>query len=326
MHDLNKQVFTRGVSFALISAIFWGTFSPFLKLMAEKGLSDIVITTIAPTIMTLAMGLFMLMTDKRQFIVSKKMLFIMALHGFVLMNGMNFAYVKAVTNIPLAIVALVAYSNVILLIILERVIMKMAVSKTKAISIFMAIAGVCFVLDVFSLGASSLNAIGIFWALMIMLILAIAYFLISHVYFPAGLTWQSQLFYPNLFGMLFLFTTSCSPAEMVTSVFDAAALNGNIVWIIIAGFALIPLISSFSFQVNAFNLIPAPYVSMMYSLEPITALIIGLIVWGEVVTTSQFFGIFLAVASIFYMYFVESKELAVSDEISEVGLSSQPTS
>ena len=67
----------------------------------------------------------------------------------------------------------------------------------------MAIAGVCLVLQVFDIEANSLNMTGIVWALTIMLILAVAYLLISHVYFPAGPTWQAQLFYPNLLGMLF---------------------------------------------------------------------------------------------------------------------------
>lgn len=305
----NQNELAKGVFLGVVSAILWGTYAPFLKLMFDYGLSDYTITTLAPLVLVIGLGVFMITKDRNTFKVNLKMLTILAIHGIILMNGMNYTYVQAVTRIPVAIVSLLAYCNVILLIIMERVLKNIKISKIKFISTVIAVLGVCFVLQIFAITTSSLNLSGALWALINTVILATAYFLISHIYYPAGISWQAQLFYPNLFGMLFLFITVSSPAQMTTNILEAVSFNGYNVLLIILGFAMFPQIVSFSMQMMSFKHIPAPYVSMIYSLEPITGLLIGLILWNQTLDLGQMFGVVLAIGSIFYMYFAESKQI-----------------
>lgn len=307
----NKKELIKGVTLGVVSAILWGTYAPFLKLMFDYGLSDYTITTLAPFVIVVGLGIIMVVKDKSTFQVSWKMLTILAIHGIILMNGMNYTYVQAVTRIPVAIVSILAYCNVILLIIMERALKNIKISKIKVVSTLIAVIGVGFVLQVFAITTNSLNMSGVLWALTNTVILSIAYFLISHVYYPSGVSWQAQLFYPNLFGMLFLFGTVSSPTQMAVNILEAASSNGSIVFLIILGFALLPQIISFSMQMMSFKHIPAPYVSMIFSLEPITGLVIGLIIWNQTLDFGQMFGIILAIGSIFYMYFAESKQIQV---------------
>lgn len=46
----DKGIFKKGFTLAVLSAVLWGLFGPFLRLMAENGISDITVTTLAPTI------------------------------------------------------------------------------------------------------------------------------------------------------------------------------------------------------------------------------------------------------------------------------------
>ncbi|MEG0379674.1 MAG: EamA family transporter, partial [Eubacterium sp.] len=181
-------------------------------------------------------------------------------------------------------------------------------TKVKVIACAIAVVGVALVLQVFNLGTSNLDLMGVVWALANALILASAYFLIAHVYYPNDVSWQAQLFYPNLFGALFLYVTACPPWEMIGSIAGAAAENGAIVWIIVLGFAALPQILSFSWIQLSFGMIDAPYVSMAYCLDPVIALIVGFFAFGESMTLVQMAGIVLTILCIFYTYYAESKE------------------
>ena len=304
----DKGIFKKGFTLAVLSAVLWGLFGPFLRLMAENGISDITVTTLAPTIMFLFFGGWILIKDRSMFKVSWKVLIVLMIHGFVLMNGMNFAYVQAVSRIPVGIVSLLAFCNVIILMIMERIFKGIKLTKVKIIACSIAVVGVALVLQIFNLGTSSLDIMGIIWALANSLILASAYFLISHVYYPNDESWQAQLFYPNLFGALFLYVTACPPWQMISDIAGAAAQNGAIVWIIVLGFAALPQVLSFSWIQMAFGMIDAPYVSMAYCLEPVVALIVGFFMFGESMTMVQIIGIVLTIVCIFYTYYAESKE------------------
>lgn len=130
----DKGIFKKGFTLAVLSAVLWGLFGPFLRLMAENGISDITVTTLAPTIMFLFFGGWILIKDRSMFKVSWKVLIVLMIHGFVLMNGMNFAYVQAVSRIPVGIVSLLAFCNVIILMIMERIFKGIKLTKVKIIA------------------------------------------------------------------------------------------------------------------------------------------------------------------------------------------------
>lgn len=97
---MKNESFKKGLLLAVIGAILWGTFGPFLKLMGDQGLSDDTITALAPTVMFIFFGLWCMINPK-MLKINWKMILVLIFNGVVIINGMNYCYVNAVMRIPI---------------------------------------------------------------------------------------------------------------------------------------------------------------------------------------------------------------------------------
>ena len=78
-------------------------------------------------------------------------------------------------------------------------------------------------------------------------------------------------------------------------------LTGNMAWLNLIGLAILPTIVSTATLAIATRNIGATKASVLGVFEPVTAILIGTVVFGEPLTTNIIVGILLSVAAITFM-------------------------
>ncbi|AET69822.1 putative permease, DMT superfamily [Desulfosporosinus orientis DSM 765] len=310
---------TIGILFGIASYVAWGTNGTFFATLLNIGISDMAVVALAPTILWLFFGLKTLITDKSQFKLSWKGFLFVLFAGTIMLNAQNITYVKAVATVPVAVISILMFSNVIILSFLSKICFGYKYTTHKIIAIIASLFGVSLVLNLYSgVGFSSWGS-GIWWAIVIPFVMAVNFTLIKYT-LNEGVSMDAYLFYINFFGALVIYATSSSPVAMVTNVFNVISTNGISALIIILGFALIPCIISYWAVMKAYDYIEPTYISLCSASDPVTASICGLIFLGQMLTINQVVGIAVVISAIIYINYMEGKEeLAASQGEASLG-------
>ncbi len=296
-----------GFTFAILAAVCWGTYGVFIKILNGYGVQGLTIVALAPTVLVVFFLGKILYKKPKILIVKRRLFILLAIHGLILLTLQNYSYVKAVSMIPIGIVSTIAFSHVFLLMITTRIVFKYKLTAVKISGGLMAIFGVSLVLDVFNLGNSSLNIVGILWALLIPINYSIAYTL-NKYYLEKGVEYEAISFYTNLFSAMFLWI-SVSPLAIVKEIAGSASVYGFIVWLVVLGFALLPQITAYTFFLKAYEKLEPCYVSIMFSLEPFTATILAFLFFRQTISSVQIIGmVVIMIALIFSQYKEINKE------------------
>ena len=109
-------------------------------------------------------------------------------------------------------------------------------------------------------------------------------------------------FYALVVGTVVFFTRcSLSGTELMTG------LDGGMAWINLIGLALLPTIVSTATLAIATRNIGATKASVLGVFEPITAILVGTLVFGEALTTNIIAGILISIVAVTFMIMVTKR-------------------
>lgn len=304
-----------GFFLAILGAVTYGTLGTWTKWMTGFGLGQLTIANYMACVLAIFFGCYVLITDGWKGFKVKKwwLLLIMFLHGMILINEMNIAYVNAYETTPVGIVSIIVFLNIFVIMGITRVAYKQKITSTKVIAAIVTILGLCLVLKVFTTGIASFNIAGLLWSLSIAVNFGIAWSLIPF-YLKNGVGVFLQTFYINVFGAITLWVAN-PPWTTVGDIVKAANINGMLVWLVLLGYAAFPLIISYAAQTTSYYYIEATYVSAIMALDPTTASICGLLFFGEKLGAAQIVGILIILLAVTYMQLREGKEKPVLDDV-----------
>jgi DME family drug/metabolite transporter len=297
---------SKGFLFALLSALFWGTNGSFIKILSELGFRDITLVALQPTVLALFFLISLLVSHPSALLINWKFLLIMMVHGGVLLGGAIYCDVKAITLVPVGIVSIISFCHIILLMLVTRMVFGYKITKEKTGAALIALIGISLTLEIYHLGSSTLNWQGIIWAAIIPLEMSVAYTLIKF-YLLRGIDYKTYIFYVNLFASL-VFWYTAPPWKVAGETLALAAVHGPYFWLILFGFILIPLVGSYVLFAKAYQLIEPTYVSLMYSLDPITATLLGYFILHQSLSGMQLVGMLITLIPVAYIQYHEGKQ------------------
>lgn len=306
MEMLNrKSKITMGFTYAILSAIFWGSYGAFISLLQNYGFNALSVALLAPTI-TLTWFFFrLLFFNRKAFKVDAKGLMLFFWLGGVLLNGTNYFYALGVQTTPLAIASIIMFCNVFIVMVISTFLFKYKITKVKMLSAAMTLIGLSLVLDVFSAGGR-LDPAGLGWMCLVAFCTALAY--VSNKYvLEGGYDYESNLFYQNLFAVIIL-SIQCPPPVLIEQIGQSVSAYGNVVWLAVLGFGLITQVASLSLYMKGMSLIEPAFVGLTYTLDPVTASILGLVFFGQVLSGTQFIGIAIILSAIAWLQWRERQE------------------
>ncbi len=296
-----------GMIFAIVSAITWGTYGAFYSLLLERGVSDLTLVALAPFALIVYFGIRVLFKPRVLKAIPLKYYIGMIVQGFFIVNGMNYCYAQAYANgMSVGIVSVVAFCNVLVIMIESYFLMKYKFTLAKVGSMILALVGVAFVLEVFRGGQGVFTAAGLLWTLLIPLFYGTNVTLNSF-FIVKECDSDAILFITQAAAFLFMILFQIHPAAMAA---DIAAASGADSALLLLGFCAVPMAFCYAMMQESLKRVEPSIMGICYSLDPVTSLILGVIVFAQAVHALQIVGVLIIIAAVAYINYAEGKEAA----------------
>lgn len=276
---------TKGILLAVISAICYGTNPLGALFLYEEGLNVNSVIFYRFAFATLFLAIFMLI-QKRSFFVTFKELLILIFLG-LLFGISSISLFSSFLYMDAGLASTILFVYPIFVAILMAIFFKEKSSIITILSISLAIIGVLFLSES---DEANVSKIGIILVLTSSLCYAI-YIVIINQYLK--LTALKVTLYSMLFCTITIFIHS-----LFTQSSNIMPLENFSMWFYSIFLALVPTIISLLFLIKAIQIIGSTSASILGALEPLTAVLIGVLIFNEIITFWLIIGIVLILLAV----------------------------
>jgi len=293
-----------GFVFAILSAIAWGTNGSFCITLSNLGLTTANIAILAPAFNLVFFFFLLLFWNPKAFRVSRKMLFFLLADG-VMSSITNISFVNSVKYFPVGIVSALLFCNTFVIMILSRIVFKHKITLQKIFAAIISVFSVGLVLNVFNHGFN-FNYAGLLWVSLSVLFWSFM-IIIEKYLLENGVDGNAILFYMAFFAVLIL-SISSPPWTLFSNIYSASSNTGGLALLVILGYGIIPQVGSYFFYIKGLKYIEPSYVQVAFSLDPVTASILGFIFFGQSLEIIQIIGVLLILIIVGYIQFKENQK------------------
>lgn len=242
-------------------------------------------------IAVLFLGLFLLLS-KQSFKISRKEAGVLLILGLLYTSSSIFLF-EAYNYIASGLATTIIFLYPVLVAII-MVFLKVVPSWPVWLSIILTFAGVVIMTQ--SDSTHTINPIGVILSLGSALVYALFIVIINRSKTISNISNSLLTFYALTVGAIIFL------GKIIISDIDiTAGINHNMAWLNLVGLALLPTVVSTATLAIATRNIGATKASVLGVFEPVTAILIGTIVFGEALTTNIIVGILLSIAAITFM-------------------------
>lgn len=242
-------------------------------------------------IAVLFLGLFLLLS-KQGFKISRKEASVLLVLGLLYTSSSIFLF-EAYNYIASGLATTIIFLYPVLVAII-MVFLKVVPSWPVWLSIILTFAGVVIMTQ--SDSTHTINPIGVILSLGSALVYALFIVIINRSKTISNISNSLLTFYALTVGAIIFL------GKIIISDIDiTAGINHNMAWLNLVGLALLPTVVSTATLAIATRNIGATKASVLGVFEPVTAILIGTIVFGEALTTNIIVGILLSIAAITFM-------------------------
>ncbi len=290
MKPLSKNALI-GYPAGIITGITYGLNPLFAVPLMKAGASIESILFFRYGIAVLCLGAFLLVS-RQSFKISLKQSSILLILGLLYTASSVFLF-EAYNYIPSGLATTLIFLYPVL-VALIMVFLKVVPSWPVWLAIFATFVGVVIMTQ--SDSTQSINPIGVLLSLGSALVYALFIVIINRSKIIASISNSLLTFYALLVGaVIFLVKISISDAPMLTG------LEGPHAWLNLVGLALLPTVVSTATLAIASRNIGATKASVLGVFEPVTAILVGTLMFGEALTTNIVVGILIAIVAVTFM-------------------------
>ncbi|MDK2914389.1 MAG: hypothetical protein PWQ79_1304 [Thermococcaceae archaeon] len=278
----------RGYLFVFLAASMWGTLGIFAKYLDGFGLTPFTMVFYRVLFALTLLG-FYLKLRGIGFSIEFSRLKFYAIYGFFSIFLFYTLYFYTVTISSVSFAVLLLYTAPVYSIILGRLLFKESLSPEKFLSLLMVISGVFLVNGVNSSFSTKALVFGLLTGLTYALYGVLAKFAIRKEE-P-----EKALFYTLLFGFVFLipFTDFKVPAGSLPYLF---------------GLAFFPTFLGYILYNHALREVEVSRASIVATVEPVVAIFLAFVLFGEKLSTSQLLGAALIIGGSILVHIRERRE------------------
>lgn len=277
---INKKNFAPFI--IIIAAILWGIIGLFTRALVQLNFSLFQIAFSRALITFLGSGIIILITGVKSFKIKLKDLWLFLANGFVSIVLFNVLYFYTIDNTTLSIAAILLYTSPFFVMILAYFIFKEKITKKMVLALILAIIG-CFLTTGIIGSHISLNPEFIFTG-----ILAGFFYSLYSIFSTIILKKYSPItliFYTFLFATIGLFPLA-NPAVYITKINLIST-----VFILLIG--VVSTLIPFFLYTLGLKSMEASKASIISFIEPLTATLLGIVVFHEQLTVQNVTGIIL---------------------------------
>lgn len=266
----------------IIAGVCWGLIGLFSNYLSAAGLRPEQITVIRCVLACFVIGGYLLIFKRGAFKVRVKHLWIFLGTGVLSIAFYNVCYFACINMCGLSFAAILLYTAPCFVVLLSAVFFKEHLTRQRGFALIIAFVGCLLVVGVGS-GQTSLSGLGI----LVGLASGIGYALYSIFARVALKHYEAPtvMFYTFLFASLALLPFS----EPISIVF--LALDSPSVFEVMIALALISTVTPFACYTTGLAHMETGKASIMAFVEPMVSLLLGVMVFGEVLTLQNMIGV-----------------------------------
>lgn len=294
VNDVNK-----GISMELISGILFGMIGMWSRFLSDYGIDFIGATMICNISFVVLNGCYMLIFKRDMFQISKSHLLVCLIQGVLISNILRMSFYYASEVLPVGICATILFCMVFPLMLVSKKMFNEKIGKEKILSAGFSFLGVCLVLNVFTEGG--VYPIKGIVLMIITLLMATAQVSLNNYLIDNGRDAIGISFYYSLFAMLSMWPF-VTPFEAI----GASAVSLTMLMLIL-GFALINVLS-LVLMTNGLKYITATQLGICQALDPITATLLGVYIFGDRFSVMQMIGLIIIIGFVVYVSKLDGKQ------------------
>lgn len=280
-----------GYPAGIITGITYGLNPLFAKPLMNDGASTEAILFFRYAIAVILLGAYLLM-KKESFKVNLKQAGVLLALGLLFTASSTFLF-EAYKYIASGLATTLVFLFPVLVAII-MVFLKVVPSWPVWLSIAATFAGVVIMTG--GGGAETINPIGVWLSIASAFVYALFIVVINRSKAISSTSNSLLTFYALSVGAVFFFTRSMtSGSELMTG------LDSGMAWMNLVGLAVFPTIVSTATLAIATRNIGATKASVLGVFEPITAILVGTLVFGEALTTNIVIGILISIIAVTFM-------------------------
>ncbi len=305
-------------AYILAAGSLWGTMGLFVRGLSNDGLTSVEISTVRSIGAALIMGIILAIKDKSLLRIRLKDIWCFIGTGLVSLTLFNVCYFTTIQQTSMAVAAILLYTSPVFIVILSAFLFRERITGTKIIALIVALVGIALVTGVISIGQNGLVSgagdTGIaFQTIMIGLISGLGYALYSifgRYALERNYSSETISFYTFFFSALGLI--ACTLILGKENARAAKALFGTIPELLakialgrtfidillVIGISVFVTILPYLFYTKGLSGIDNGKAGIMASIEPVVAALLGMLVYGEVLSIPSYIGIALVLVAI----------------------------
>ncbi|MBS4194453.1 EamA family transporter [Bacillus sp. FJAT-49870] len=273
----------------LLAALLWGAIAIFVKQLSFYGFTEMEIVSIRVTFAFLWLLPFVLfMKNKRQIAIQFKHLWYFIGTGLCSIVFFNWAYFKAINMMSISIAVMLLYTAPAFVVVLSALFLKERLTKKKMIAVFTTMIG-CTII---ALAGKDIGGNWTALGFIIGLCSGLGYALYTIFGKIALRNYESFII---TFYTFFVSTLTLMP---FFPFWKNAALLPLEAWFYMAGLGLFPTVVAYLFYTYGLKGIESSTASILATIEPISAVVIGVTLYQEELFFTQIIGVILILSSI----------------------------
>lgn len=276
--------------YILIAACLWGSTGIFINLLSEYGLTTGQLSGIRAGLNAVIIGLFLLITDKSKLNVKPHDLWVFVGTGLLSFAFFTYCYYTSIKLNGMAVAAVLLYTAPIFVAIMSAIIFKNKITLPKTIAIILSVLGCAAVSGLFSQNSSVISSIGILAGIGSGLGYALysifGKFAIDKKYESITITFYT-----------FLFASIVAVPQALADKFPKVTVDFKFIFIILA-YVFITGILPYVFYTKGLEKTEPSFASLIATLEPVVAALLGMIIFGEILTIPMILGIIMIFISL----------------------------
>ena len=281
----------------VMAGIFWGTSAIFANLLYPHGFNPLQVTAMRGTVSAIIVTAYILITNKRILIVSMQQMFWFALGGISMFLA-AFFYYESMSVGSVSVAVMLMYTAPIFVMGYSVMFLGEKLTAIKAVSIIFVTLGCALISGI--LGGAEFNLWGVVSGLLSGISYS-AYNIISKV----QISKKGNPLSAAVYGYIFMALASLCTAD-IPGLFEIANTQPLYLYSLIIGVGVFTVTLPYTIYTISLKYIPVGTASALGIIEPMTATLFGVVLFGEPLGVASVLGIVFIIAAVLMLSF--SKE------------------
>lgn len=271
--------------FIILAAMMWGIIGIFTRILAVAGLSSIQVVAVRSIFSAIIMCIFIFFKDKSLFKIQLKDIWMFIGTGVLSLTFFNYCYFNAINMLDLSIASVLLYTAPCFVMIMSAFVFKEKITKSKILAFLIAFSGCALISGL----SGEFNLKGV----LLGLFAGIGYALYSIF---ARLALKKYNTYTITLYTFILSALSLLPFCDAGGIIIATMDIGVLIWTLLL--AVISTVLPYILYTEGLKYISATNASIIAFIEPVTATVVGAVLFGEDITFIICLGMLLVLTSI----------------------------